>query len=801
MDRGTGVSYHVERVRAPKAYLDAELVLLNVLRGRAEVLMEDQKVILPRGGILLINPGLTYEISAAEDTLVGKCTWTVTVLTQILKGSHAYFYCNTAFGYSRWHGELRKSLETLTAVYAAADHRTDSLMVGYLYKILDCLIEHFQVQGSVYGESETENDDYMPQIMQYILQNLHGEISLTALAEQMFVSASTLSRAFKKRTGFYFADYVQKLRAKEAMALLTETEDNITQIALRVGFSGSSAFSRAFKKVTGETPAEYRERTQNQKDDAVGGAALEEKKIREELYASGHLSDDGKVHRLVTADINKYSPRLLRKIWNKAINIGEVHDLTKANVQKHCLYLRDHLHFQYARIWNVFSRKLMLTDGSTSGRYNFSVLDQVLEFLLENRMKPFLDFGRRPSMAMNSDGKIVYYEDIYTPFVSRELWEEAFREVLRHIRRKFGKEEVSAWIFELSRDSRHGKMGERCYEDENFDFFEAWRYACRCVKTEIPGAQIGGVSSMIDADFDFLNGFYKRCTLERCIPDFCSYVLFNYTDQYSWENGVVRGFVEKERSTSLQLDKIRRLMDFTGVGSSKVYFTESNNTIANRDYLNDSCFRAAFFASETMQIHDRADLLCVMAGTDWVSSYLDSGAVIHGGIGLLTKDTIRKPAYFALEFLNRLGSVLIAAGEGYILTRSESGNYYLLCSHFVPFDAGQYPVKADDRPDLSVLHFDGQPSEVLLFRLTGIAEQGYYIVKRRILSSESGSILDEWENFQFSEDLTADDVRYLRERCIPQIRMQKLYVGDNEELSFEVEMRPEDVVLLHIYRE
>ena len=568
-----------------------------------------------------------------------------------------------------------------------------------------------------------------------------------------------------------------------------------------IGLACDDVFSRAFKKVTGETPAEYRERTQNQKDDAVGGAALEEKKIREELYASGHLSDDGKVHRLVTADINKYSPRLLRKIWNKAINIGEVHDLTKANVQKHCLYLRDHLHFQYARIWNVFSRKLMLTDGSTSGRYNFSVLDQVLEFLLENRMKPFLDFGRRPSMAMNSDGKIVYYEDIYTPFVSRELWEEAFREVLRHIRRKFGKEEVSAWIFELSRDSRHGKMGERCYEDENFDFFEAWRYACRCVKTEIPGAQIGGVSSMIDEDFDFLNGFYKRCTQERCIPDFCSYVLFNYTDQYSWENGVVRGFVEKERSTSLQLDKIRRLMNFTGVGSSKVYFTESNNTIANRDYLNDSCFRAAFFASETMQIHDRADLLCVMAGTDWVSSYLDSGAVIHGGIGLLTKDTIRKPAYFALEFLNRLGSVLIAAGEGYILTRSESGNYYLLCSHFVPFDAGQYPVKADDRPDLSVLHFDGQPSEVLLFRLTGIAEQGYYIVKRRILSSESGSILDEWENFQFSEDLTADDVRYLRERCIPQIRMQKLYVGDNEELSFEVEMRPEDVVLLHIYRE
>lgn len=801
MDRGTGVSYHVARMRDHKAYLEAELVLLSVLRGKAEIQLEDQKVSLPRGGILLINPGIAYEVRAAEDTLVGKCTWTVTVLTQILKGKHAYFYCNTTSGYSRWHGDLRKILETLTAVYAAGDHQTDSLMVGYLYKTLDCLIEHFQVQGSAAGETETENDDYMPQMMQYIMQNLHGEISLTALAEQMFVSASTLSRAFKKRTGLYFADYVLQLRVKEAMALLTQTEENITQIALRVGFSGSSAFSRAFKKVTGETPVEYRERMRSEKSLPSDAAAMEEEKIREELYASGRLSDDGKVHRLVTTDLGTTSPVPLRKIWNKVINIGEVHDLTKANVQKHCLYLRDHLHFQYVRVWNVFSQKLTLTDGKTAGRYNFSVLDQALEFLLENRMKPFLDFGRRPSMAMDANGRIVYYEDIYTKFESRALWEEALREVLRHIRRKFGKEEVSTWIFELSRDSRHGEEGEKCYEDENFEFYTAWSHAYKCVKTEIPGAQIGGVSAIIDADFDFLNGFYKKCVQDRCVPDFCSYVLFTYTDQYSWEGGVVRESVEKERSTQLQLDKIRRLMDFTGVGSSKVYFTESNNTIANRDYLNDSCFRAAFFASETTQIHDRADLLCVMAGTDWVSSYLDSGAVVHGGIGLLTKDTIRKPAYFALEFLNRLGSTVIASGEGYILTRSESGSYYLLCHRFVPFDAGQYPVKANDKPDLSVLHFEGDPSEVLRFRLTGIAEQGYYIVKRRILSADSGSILDEWENFQFSEDLTADDVRYLRERCIPQIRMQKYYVGDSEELAFEVEMRPEDVVLLHIYRE
>ena len=455
MDRRTGVSYHVERVRTRKSYLEAELILLIVIRGKIEVQMKDLKVSLSRGGILLINPGIAYEVSGAEDTLIGKCTWTVAVLTQLLKGSYAYFYCNTASGYSRWHGELRKILENLTAVYAAADHQTDSLMVGYLYKVLDCLIEHFQIKGSMPGDQGVVTDDYMPRIMQYILQNLHGEISLTALAEQMFVSASTLSRVFKKRTGLYFADFVLQLRVRESMALLAETEENITQIALRAGFSGSSAFSRSFKKETGETPVEYRERIRKEEDASTEAAALEEKKIREELFASGRISEDGKIHRLVTADLSDSSPVQLRKIWSKAINIGEVHDLTKANIQKHCLYLRDHLHFQYVRVWNVFSKRLMLTDGKTAGRYNFSLLDQALEFLLENRMKPFLDFGRRPSMAMDADGRIVYYEDIYTEFESRELWEEAFREVLRHVRRKFGKAEVSTWIFELSRDSYH----------------------------------------------------------------------------------------------------------------------------------------------------------------------------------------------------------------------------------------------------------------------------------------------------------------------------------------------------------
>ena len=54
-------------------------------------------------------------------------------------------------------------------------------------------------------------------MMQYILSNLDRDINLNELADSMFVSASTLSRIFKKHTGVYFADYVMQLRVQSSL--------------------------------------------------------------------------------------------------------------------------------------------------------------------------------------------------------------------------------------------------------------------------------------------------------------------------------------------------------------------------------------------------------------------------------------------------------------------------------------------------------------------------------------------------------------------------------------------------------
>ena len=86
---------------------------------------------------------------------------------------------------------------------------------------------------------------------------------------------------------------------------------------------------------------------------------------------------------------------------------------------------------------------------------------------------------------------------------------------------------------------------------------------------------------------------------------------------------------------------------------------EWNCSVVNRNILNDSTYRAAYIIKIIAQIWDEVDLFCLWMGSDWVSSYYDSVGISYGGSGILTKDTICKPAYYAFQLLNQLGNELI----------------------------------------------------------------------------------------------------------------------------------------------
>ena len=89
-------------------------------------------------------------------------------------------------------------------------------------------------------------------------RDLGKKILLGELAGQLHISVYYLSHSFKAMTGYGVLQYRLMVRLAAACELLSQTEETISTISEKSGFSDASSFARQFKKSLGCTPAQYR---------------------------------------------------------------------------------------------------------------------------------------------------------------------------------------------------------------------------------------------------------------------------------------------------------------------------------------------------------------------------------------------------------------------------------------------------------------------------------------------------------------------------------------------------------------
>ncbi|MFI7072346.1 helix-turn-helix domain-containing protein [Micromonospora sediminicola] len=85
-------------------------------------------------------------------------------------------------------------------------------------------------------------------------------LDIPALARIAHVSESHFIRTFRATFGETPHRYLQRRRVERAMSLLLETDRDVTDICLAVGFTSLGTFSRTFRDVVGESPRDFRRR-------------------------------------------------------------------------------------------------------------------------------------------------------------------------------------------------------------------------------------------------------------------------------------------------------------------------------------------------------------------------------------------------------------------------------------------------------------------------------------------------------------------------------------------------------------
>ena len=98
-------------------------------------------------------------------------------------------------------------------------------------------------------------------IEMWFADNFSKQITEDDLAGEVAISKRHLSRVFADIYGMTFREKLVEVRLHRAAQLLEQTELNVEEIALSVGYKSFSGFYRAFVKSFSCTPFEYRKHT------------------------------------------------------------------------------------------------------------------------------------------------------------------------------------------------------------------------------------------------------------------------------------------------------------------------------------------------------------------------------------------------------------------------------------------------------------------------------------------------------------------------------------------------------------
>ncbi|WP_025157742.1 AraC family transcriptional regulator [Leifsonia aquatica] len=102
--------------------------------------------------------------------------------------------------------------------------------------------------------------DPLQRAMSYVRDRFDGRIRVPELAALVGVSSSHLTALFRRATGGGVRAHQTSLRMARARQLLDTTEENVGEIARRIGYADPFYFSRQFRRTHGVSPTAYRAR-------------------------------------------------------------------------------------------------------------------------------------------------------------------------------------------------------------------------------------------------------------------------------------------------------------------------------------------------------------------------------------------------------------------------------------------------------------------------------------------------------------------------------------------------------------
>jgi beta-xylosidase/AraC-like DNA-binding protein len=782
--------------REEREHFHQDIELLFVLEGALEVRIGEQAVHMKEEDLLVVNANKKHSLKGTEDILFARLFITYQLVSDIFESMNIIFWCDSTRSDNQRYDELRTAMKQLLNHYLSAQGGVANFgHIALCYRVMDLLSVHFLVKS---GDREGLDDfdkfeERITQINNYIRANYAQPISMKELSEKLYLSNGYLSRFFKKNYGMSFAEYLTNIRLFHAVDDLLYTSIPITKIAFENGFGSMAMFNKAFKSVYGETPSAFRKQAREDKK--------KQEQLKMDIIAEGRLEaflrNDGlkreqellNKKEIAEYDVKNYEP--LHTYWNDMINGGAAEDLLNSGVREHILLLKEALQFQYVRFWRIFSEEMLLDVSSKEENHNFSRLDSILDFLLQNGLKPHIELGLKPKRVMSSVQNVIVQDAGQVIVPSLESWKAVLHSLMKHLLHRYGRSEVKTWRMELWFVEELMNQGGNL--PQYFEVFDATYGIVHQYSRELKVGGCGFRMDMWEQQGMEMMSLWRKRTVQ---PDFLSFLYYGYERGGIAQDMYSKRITDNEGVLHWILEANSALKEI-GYEGTPIYCTEWNLTISDRNYINDTCFKGAYIVKNYIDAYGKIDSMAYFLGSDRISEHYDSGDMLFGGMGILSRDGIMKPAAFAFDFLNRQFPYFIGKGENYMITTDAMEVYGIVCHNQKKLNYNYYLSREDqiDRENIWKYFEDRTifEQEILLANV----EPGTYQMKTYRINEKNGSVLELWSDMNFEKEITRNDIRYFRKICEPKLSIQKLE-AQNQNLKIKIRMEPNEIAFIRI---
>lgn len=361
--------------------------------------------------------------------------------------------------------------------------------------------------------------------------------------------------------------------------------------------------------------------------------------------------------------------------FKTSIGAGRANEGLRADWQQQLAEIKRDTDFKYIRMHGLLTDDMGVYKVDAQGReqYNFQYVDALYDYILSIGMKPFVELGFMPSALASGDKTIFWWRGNVTPPRSYEKWETLVKKLTEHWTSRYGAEEVASWYFEVWNEPNL----EGFWAGSQQDYFKLYAHSARAIKSVNANYKVGGPAT---AGAAWIPEMIAYCSTNKVALDFVS------THSY----GVNQGFLDEfgSKGTVLSKDELavardvlknRAEISASAMPKLELHYTEWSSSYTPADPTHDSYQQAAYILQKLKQVGSAAQSMSYWVFTDIFEEPGPRFEAFHGGFGLMNTQGIKKPAYFAYQFLNQLAPLELKNTDAQsFATKDDKGNVQLL---------------------------------------------------------------------------------------------------------------------------